>query len=520
MFTRDGSRTVGFLLALGICLLVFGQLPVGQLQAAERAKNVILLISDGAGFNAFEAASYYEYGELGKQPYDSFPAHFGCTTSIPRSLPVPKNLSPEILNAQVYSPEAMWADPSYCLGKGASFMSDSATAVTAYGSVTDSAAAATALNSGQKTKHGRIGMDASGCAPVKLLAEVADEQGKATGTISSVMASHATPGTVWAHQPNRNNYTAIFNAMVFYSGLDVIMGPGHPEYNDNGQRKSGENGKPVTLDYEYVGGRQTWKDLTDRDGTMGFSFVERREDFEALARGKAPSGGKLPQKVVGIPQVHKTLQAARDGRQMAPENPFNKNVPNLPTMTLAALNVLAQDPDGFFLMIEGGAVDWANHANKIGRMVEEQVDFNHTVAAVVDWVEKNSSWDETLVIVTSDHECGMLWGPDTYTDLNGNKHYDPGVDKFNGFHKVENRGAGKLPGVQYGSGGHTGALVPLWAKGPGCEQFATLVDGDDPKAGKFWSFSGEYVDNTDVFTVASKAMQGTPAVETVESAAP
>ena len=300
MFTRDGSRTVGFLWVLGISLLVFGQLLIGQLQAAERAKNVILLISDGAGFNAFEAASYYEYGKLGKQPYDSFPVHFGCTTSIPRSLPVPKNLSPEVLNKQIYSPEAMWADPSYCQGKGKGFMSDSAKEVTAYGSVTDSAAAATALYSGQKTSHGCIGMDASGRVPVKLLAEVADEQGKATGTISSVMASHATPGTVWAHQPKRNNYTAIFNAMVFYSGLDVIMGAGHPEYDNNGQRKSGKNGKPVTLDYQCVGGRQTWKDLTDRDGTMGFSFIEKREDFEALARGEAPAAARCRKRSWGF----------------------------------------------------------------------------------------------------------------------------------------------------------------------------------------------------------------------------
>jgi alkaline phosphatase len=67
-------------------------------------------------------------------------------------------------------------------------------------------------------------------------------------------------------------------------------------------------------------------------------------------------------------------------------------------------------------MIEGGAVDWKNHANEIGAMVKEQAAFNDAVAPVKHWVEKDSSWQQTLVIVTSDHECGMLWGPGTYTD--------------------------------------------------------------------------------------------------------
>ena len=78
---------------------------------------------------------------------------------------------------------------------------------------------------------------------------------------------------------------------------------------------------------------------------------------------------------------------------------FNPNVPSLETMTRGALAYLSQDPNGFFVMIEGGAVDWAAHANNTARIIEEQVDFNRSVAAVVEWVEQNSSWDETLVIV-------------------------------------------------------------------------------------------------------------------------
>ena len=64
-------------------------------------------------------------------------------------------------------------------------------------------------------------------------------------------------------------------------------------------------------------------------------------------------------------------------------------------------------------MIEGGAVDWANHANEPDRMIEEQIDFVKAVEAVVAWVDKHSNWNDTLLILTADHECGLLWGPDS-----------------------------------------------------------------------------------------------------------
>ncbi len=75
--------------------------------------------------------------------------------------------------------------------------------------------------------------------------------------------------------------------------------------------------------------------------------------------------------------------------------PLIDSVPTLEEMTRAALNIVDNDPDGFVLMVEGGAVDWAAHANHSGRVIEEEIDFNHSVEAVVEWVEKNSNWGET-----------------------------------------------------------------------------------------------------------------------------
>jgi len=163
---------------------------------------------------------------------------------------------------------------------------------------------------------------------------------------------------------------------------------------------------------------------------------------------------------------------------------YPQGVPSLETMTQGALNVLSADPDGFFVMIEGGAVDWANHSNDMGRMIEEQIDFNDSVQAVVDWVSANSSWDDTLLIVTADHETGYLWGPGSGTPAT--------------FNPIVDNGAGNLPGYQYNSGGHTNSLVPLYAIGNGSGLFYGVAVGSD-------SVRGPYVDNTDIFDVMKTA---------------
>ncbi len=100
-------------------------------------------------------------------------------------------------------------------------------------------------------------------------------------------------------------------------------------------------------------------------------------------------------------------------------------------MTKGALNVLDNDPDGFFLMVEGGAVDWANHANQLGRLIEEQNDFNNAVDEAIVWIKANGGFEKNLLIVTGDHECGYLTGAkDSFSD-------------------VTNNGKGSLPGAYF-----------------------------------------------------------------------
>jgi alkaline phosphatase len=146
--------------------------------------------------------------------------------------------------------------------------------------------------------------------------------------------------------------------------------------------------------------------------------------------------------------------------------PFISTVPSLATMSMGAINVLDNNPEGFFLMIEGGAIDWTGHANQKGRLIEEMKDFNDAVQAVVDWVNKHSSWDETLLVISSDHETGLLWGGAPFFPLKSN-------------------GAGHLPVMQFNSGDHSQSLVPVYAKGAGSALYHRYADEQDSVRGAF-----------------------------------
>ncbi|MEM1051611.1 MAG: alkaline phosphatase [Pseudomonadota bacterium] len=486
----------------------------GPLAKPAGVKNVILLVSDGIGFNGWLAADYYQ-GLAGKQSYQiarpdgTEPVVYGMehsalnTVDADGKLLASASAVEEVRGAreQGYDPATRWDRFDN------TFVGDFEPVDLSYTTYTDSAAAGTALMSGRKTANGRINQDWSGSENFRTIAQIAMDKGRSAGAVSSVMASHATPAAVIAHNVSRNNYAEIFNEMVA-SDLDVIMGGGHPLFDSSGKPINPEN----EFGYRYVGGSETLGALTSNVGLNGFAFIDSQAQFEALA-----SGTNVPERVVGIAQTGSTLQAARE------DSAFNTNVPDLATMSRGALNVLAQDEDGFFLMIEGGAVDWMGHANNMERYIEEQADFNAAVDAVIEWVEANSSWEETLVIITSDHECGGIWGEGTWTNSEGGAvaadrsdealsaaRYDPGQDTFNEFLAVQDRGKGKMPGYQFASGNHTNELVPLWAIGARSELFAqfTLTDS---KAAQLWGapygWDGRYVKNTSVFTVMEAALR-------------
>jgi len=438
------------LLAFGLCLCAAATL------SAQPPDNIILLISDGCGYDHICAASLYQFGQTHAQTYEQFPVQLAVATYS--------------FNGS-YDPNLAWTDFDYVRS-----------------GYTDSAAAATAMATGVKTLDGMVGLDPNGDRLLNVT-ERAEFFGKATGVVTSVPFTHSTPAGFVAHNPSRDNFRQIAEEIIYESAVDVVFGCGHPFYNNNGVQ--------MGPDFEYVGHFSIWLDIlnatagadADNDGIPDpWILIETLDQFQNLPNQPDPN------RVLAVPRIHETLQEKRSGNQNAPPYvvPFIQTVPTLPEMTTAALSILEKDPDGFFVMIEGGAVDWASHDNLTGRMIEEQIDFDLTVDAVIDWINQNSSWDDTLVIVTSDHECGYLTGP-------GSGHTPSGPV----WKPLVNHGQGNVPGLEWHHIMHTNALVPLFAKGAGAQLFQNYIDGNDP-------VRGPYIDNTAIAKVIFSLLNNPP----------
>ena len=459
-------------------------------------KNLILMIGDGMGFNQHIAGTYWRFGELGRQTYEKFPVHCGVTTFCTRSTePIPPYFPG-------YNPSAFWA------GMEGAFLPTELT------EATDSTAAATALYTGVKTKVDRLSVDPNGKS-LETIGTIAHRRGKSVGVVTTVQTWDATPGAVAAHNIDRYHADEILDEMIFQSPLKVIIGSGHPLRGRQIEKFQGQTeDHQKQPEYGDVGGETMWKKLQEGSAN-GFVLLETKDDFQKIAQAQ----GNVPQKIAGFPNVSQPI-APIDGLpdgvesdevnrvflEVIGDRPVEKT-PTLSLMSLAAINVLRQNDQGFFVMIEGGAIDWACHARSPERTIMEQTAFAKAVDTVCDWVEKNSSWDETLVIVTADHETAQLWGSGTYFDKNNDRRFETLNDIFLEFQPIQNNGRGKIPGMQFGFTNHSNALVPLWAKGPGSSSFEKYIRGTDEKAGRFWNFSGRYIDNTDVFRVLKDCLE-------------
>ncbi len=236
--------------------------------------------------------------------------------------------------------------------------------------ITGSAASSTALCSGQKTNIGVIGMTPD-LKPVKTVAEMAKEQGKKVGIISSVSIDHATPAAFYAHVKSRSMYHEIDHALV-NSGFDFFGGGG---LKDPEGKKSD----------------QPLGDAVAAAKKAGYKVVDDREAFMKLSKddGKVLAWNAWLQDSQAMPY-------AMDQRS---------DDITLPEFTAKAIEMLDNDK-GFFLMVEGGKIDWACHANDATASVINTLAFDDAVREAVRFYEKHPQ--ETLIVVTGDHECGGL----------------------------------------------------------------------------------------------------------------
>jgi len=236
--------------------------------------------------------------------------------------------------------------------------------------ITCSAAAGTALATGHKTNIGRISMDTAGTVPYESIATKAKRAGYKVGILTSVSIDHATPAVFYAHQPDRDMYFEI-GVELTGSKFDFFAGGGFLIPDD-------------TLEGKEV-------NLIKLAGDRGYKVVNTREGFEQLV----PGTGKC------------LVLSPRSAGEAS--MPFSLDMEpgdiTLADYTSKAINLL-ENEKGFFMMVEGGKIDWACHGNDAAAVIQEVIAFDKAIGNAVAFYEKHP--DETLIIVTADHETGGL----------------------------------------------------------------------------------------------------------------
>jgi alkaline phosphatase len=237
-----------------------------------------------------------------------------------------------------------------------------------FGEITDSAASATAYATGFKTANGNISMAEDDETELPTSMEAAQEKGMATGILSSVYLCDATPGVWVAHAPRRT--CSIIIPDQHAACVDVFLGSGLTEYVSFT--------KPINWIDEFV-------------ENCNYELVETAEE---LAAAQAPND-----RLMGMWGGY-TITYSID-RQNDP----GLNDPTLAEMTAKAIEVLSRDRDGFFLVVEGGAIDWMAHNKDIAGTARDMVAFDDAVKVAYDFASADG---DTLVVVTADHETGGL----------------------------------------------------------------------------------------------------------------
>ncbi|MGD6934932.1 MAG: alkaline phosphatase [Candidatus Bathyarchaeia archaeon] len=274
--------------------------------------------------------------------------------------------------------------------------------------ITDSAPASTAFATGHKSTNGFIGVgprtsdlltgytpDSAPYVPLATVLEASQLQGKATGLIATSTISHATPAGYAAHNPNRNDELDIIEQMV-YNDIDVVFGGGAAELFPKNQNYT------TSFGANWTGTRTDGENLYDALLSRGYKFVDSQSTLNSLYSGKvwglfAPSN----------------MQPDMDRAMFAP------NEPSLAEMTKKAVQLLSKDRDGFFLMVEGSQVDWADHANDPIYDVTDFLAFDKAVGVALDFAKKDG---QTLVMAFPDHNCGGLTIGSYYQDKNAIGH--------------------------------------------------------------------------------------------------
>ncbi|HCT64821.1 MAG TPA: alkaline phosphatase [Lachnospiraceae bacterium] len=269
-------------------------------------------------------------------------------------------------------------------GKALSFMGfDASGSATTYDSTSfcpDSASTATSISTGNKTYSSVINMDESKTKTYETIAEKLKNQlGYKVGVISTVNLNHATPAAFYAHQPSRNNYYEIGLEMI-ESDFDYFAGGGLKETTGKDKNKEDLYALAKKAGYKVVKTDEEAKKLTENDG-------------KAIVIG----------------------ETLADSDSLSYDNDRLNDEWSLADYVDKGIDMLDND-NGFFMMVEGGKIDWACHANDAGSTIGDTIALDESVKEAIDFYNQHP--EETLIIVTGDHETGGLTIGYAGTDYN------------------------------------------------------------------------------------------------------
>ena len=283
--------------------------------------------------------------------------------------------------------------------------------------ITDSAAGATAFSAGKRTYNGAIGVDVD-TIPLPTIMEDLYDQGYQTGLIATSSITHATPASFYAHVPFRKMEEDIAKQLFESDKVDFFAGGGLQFFNN---RRDSINYLDSLIAKGFVIDTNELSQTEQLDASKKYGYLLADDGMKRMLDGRGDF---------------------------------------LPEATRLALNMFGKNEEPFFLMVEGSQIDWGGHANDADYLISEALDFNKAIKEALDFAQKEGN---TLVVVTADHECGGLalsaaeikgFGGQSYAD------YDSIAPAFT-------------------SSGHSCALIPVFADGPGAEAFTGVYNNTE-----------------------------------------
>ncbi|UUV30718.1 alkaline phosphatase [Amycolatopsis roodepoortensis] len=306
--------------------------------------------------------------------------------------------------------------------------------------VTDSAAAATALATGHKTRNGAVGVDAHG-RPLETILERAKRAGKSTGLVTTAQVTGASPAAFAAHVPSRDSQSDIAKQYIENSRPDVLLGGGEDWWYPKGNPglwpdKPGEES------------RSPYGNLVERAQRTGYTYVRDGDELRTTRANR----------ILGLFANEDMVDYGPDG--------VGKYAPRVPLQQMArkALDTLSKNPRGFFLFLEEEGTDGMSHENNAHGVIDAGRALDATVAEVMRFVRTHP---DTLVIIGGDHETGGL----------AIENYDAS--------DTDQDGPFDVPGsklrftVDWTTHDHTGSDTPVTAEGPGATRLGGTVENTD-----------------------------------------